>query len=571
MNKVFVLCVVAIATMVIFVFHANLYVWGGRTLLAAEEEEPTAWWDFNDTLVDKVNGIELEAKNKPVYKDGSIILDNEVTWDKYGDTENNQYLYASSPLLDMGTGDFSLEVTFRPDRYPKNTAFLIGKGNKGQGGWYLLSFKSYGQISTRLNDDEGGDARIQVEPFIECRPGKWYHIVAVYDRDGELCIYVNGERASAKADISKVANVDNTGTFNIGMLFSQYFSGLIDEVRIYKHVLSAEEIKMNFKEAVKRHPGAEFPNRQYDNIMQYPTAFKLQKVLGEKGVSRRDPSDIIKVGNKYYVWYTKVVKSDLKDSKADHYPSGYPGNIWFAVSPDGKKWVEQGEALHKGGEGAFDEHGIFTPNILVMDDKYYLFYTAVAKTAVLKKSHTAIGVAVSDFPDGPWERFQDNPILQPSKGTEKFDSFRCDDTCFIAREGEYWMYYKGRRGDSSSGTKGRALMCLAVADNPTGPYVKYTGELLLHPTHEVLVWPTNGGVASLVTRDFRGREKGVYFAKDGLSFDFIKKLQGIHAPGLYRSDHFKMGAELKPIRWGICHKNENDGVALYLFECIYSN
>ncbi|MDC2888820.1 hypothetical protein [Psychrosphaera algicola] len=57
----------------------------------------------------------------------------------------------------------------------------------------------------------------------------------------------------------------------------------------------------------------------------------------EAGVMRRDPSDVIKVDNIYYVWYSKGKIS-----------TGYDATVWYATSADGHNWVEQGEALAKG-------------------------------------------------------------------------------------------------------------------------------------------------------------------------------------------------------------------------------
>jgi len=73
----------------------------------------------------------------------------------------------------------------------------------------------------------------------------------------------------------------------------------------------------------------------------------------EKGVMRRDPSDIIKVGDLYYLWYTKGAV-----------PHGYDATVWYAISPDGFTWTEKGEALPRGPQGAWDAQSVFTPNIL---------------------------------------------------------------------------------------------------------------------------------------------------------------------------------------------------------------
>ena len=66
--------------------------------------------------------------------------------------------------------------------------------------------------------------------------------------------------------------------------------------------------------------------------------YSAAKGIGaEAGVMRRDPSDIIKVGDLYYVWYSKGKIS-----------SGYDATVWCATSTDGHVWTEKGMALAKG-------------------------------------------------------------------------------------------------------------------------------------------------------------------------------------------------------------------------------
>lgn len=98
----------------------------------------------------------------------------------------------------------------------------------------------------------------------------------------------------------------------------------------------------------------------------YPYGFRHSDAIGhEPGVTRRDPSDVVTVDDTYYVWYTKVLRSQRG------YPSGYPGSVWYATSPDGKAWTERGPAVEPGPDDAWDGHGVFTPNILLADDKCY--------------------------------------------------------------------------------------------------------------------------------------------------------------------------------------------------------
>jgi len=52
----------------------------------------------------------------------------------------------------------------------------------------------------------------------------------------------------------------------------------------------------------------------------------------ERGVTRRDPSPVIKVGDLFYVWYSRTTDS----------PDGFTASVWYATSPDGRTWTERG-------------------------------------------------------------------------------------------------------------------------------------------------------------------------------------------------------------------------------------
>lgn len=165
--------------------------------------------------------------------------------------------------------------------------------------------------------------------------------------------------------------------------------------------------------------------------MSYSTSPAIN--LGIDRVMRRDPSDIIKVDDLYYVWYTK-----------GNFYHEYDATIWYATSPDGHTWTEKGEVLERGSKNSWDEQSVFTPNILVAEGKYWLFYTGVAKPFVHagpKKTPAAFGVAVAESPDGPWKKLDNNPVVKPTGRPDDFDGLRLDDACLIVREGKYWLYY----------------------------------------------------------------------------------------------------------------------------------
>jgi hypothetical protein len=294
--------------------------------------------------------------------------------------------------------------------------------------------------------------------------------------------------------------------------------------------------------------------------------FTYQEVTGigkDSLYNRRDNSDIIKVDNTYYIWYTRM-NSPVT--------SGYWGTIWYATSRDeGHTWEEQGMALDVGVEGEFDSHSVFTPNILAYNRKYYLYYTGVRPTRGNVDNEfennsindfTGIGLAVADSPDGPFTRVANNPVLEISDVPTDFDSFRIDDTSMLVRDNKIWLFYKGR--SIVDGKAGPALtkMSVAYANNPEGSFEKHDGPLL-DKSHEVLIWSKDGGVVSLASINAT-----LNFAADGEHFSVLNdSLKNIpKAPGLYRPELEDGNLETDDLSWGIAMKVSKGLAYLLRFE-----
>ncbi|MBK1825566.1 family 43 glycosylhydrolase [Haloferula rosea] len=265
----------------------------------------------------------------------------------------------------------------------------------------------------------------------------------------------------------------------------------------------------------------------------------LTGIGAEKDVSRRDPSDIIKVGDLYYVWYSRgPVKT------------GYNATVWYATSPDGVNWTEKGEAVGKNPKaGTWDEASVFTPNILVAEGKYWLFYTGISKHMKVRPD-SKIGLAVSDSPDGPWTRSPDNPVLKNSDNESDFDSHLVDDSCLLVRDGKYWFYYKGRQlGKSASQTQ----MGLAIAEKPGGPYVKHKDNPVIPGNHEVVVWPQGTGVAAMIGKvGPKDLVRTIQYAEDGVIFSKTHDLsEEAFAGGTYRPEAFTDSGKGEAPTWGV--------------------
>ena len=311
-----------------------------------------------------------------------------------------------------------------------------------------------------------------------------------------------------------------------------------------------------------------------DSENELYTRFRYKPIKGlgyEEGTHRRDPSSIIKVNDTYYVWYTYC-----KDNKS----SWLNADLWYATSKDGETWSEQGPAVERGKDGAWDDYSVFTTNILVTNNKYYLTYQARSKT----EQRNVVGMAWANSPNGPWTKLAD-PILRTTPDGElkdehkkgfsdyvhnvktkgSWDSGAIHDPGVIVRDGKYYLYYKGHgvgdlmHADSKWG--------LAIAEYPEGPYVKSPYNPVTNSGHEIWVFPWKTGIAAIV--DWAGPEKGtVQYSENGIDFEVVTALEDIPpAGGAYIADKFLDTKNGQGFDWGLCHYGRSDWTFLVRFDC----
>lgn len=303
--------------------------------------------------------------------------------------------------------------------------------------------------------------------------------------------------------------------------------------------------------------------------------FKVEDLKGdlayEEGVVRRDPSALIKVDGKYFVWYTKSTGEsqgfggDIENDKV------FPWDrcdIWYATSEDSWDWKEEGLAVARGEKGAYDDRSIFTVEIMIHKGMYYLCYQTV-KSPYNVRVKNQVGLAWSDSPNGPWTKSKE-PILSPAdngvwKGDKQdrfmvekkgdFDSHKVHDPCIIPYKGKFHLYYKGEQMGEETTWGGRQIRHgVAIAHDPKGPYVKSKYNPISNSGHEICVWPYEDGIGALITTD--GPEKNtVQLSKDGINFEIKSVIKGApHAIGINRSLEGANSEPFKVFEWGLTHQ-----------------
>lgn len=294
---------------------------------------------------------------------------------------------------------------------------------------------------------------------------------------------------------------------------------------------------------------------QIPNDPLWDVGFKHSELQGDLApdptYTRRDPSAVIQVNGVYYVWYSysltegagKTAPWDLND-------------LYYATSVDGLTWDEQGAAVTRGAAGEYDHRSVFTTEIFVHEGMYYLIYQAAADNDGIY-NRNVVGMSYADNPDGPWTKLTE-PILRPTYSDDLFfDNNAVHDPCLVAYNNQFFLYYKGECAPNwcnpICGLHKQVKWGVAIAESPTGPFVKSEFNPITNTGHEVMVWPYQDGIAILQHQDGPEAET-IQFAADGINFEMMGSVHNIpEAAGLYRQVEVSQDDPHAGISWGLGH------------------
>jgi len=305
-------------------------------------------------------------------------------------------------------------------------------------------------------------------------------------------------------------------------------------------------------------------NPHEDRGNEFFSNFQYTRLTGlddGPGVSRRDPSKVLRIDGKYYVWYTcrRTDSPPVEPEKAtDTIPSRDwdLASVWYATSDDGVHWEEQGPATVRPPKGEYGWRSNCTPDILVWKDRYYLYFQAYSDI-IHGGDCCSVSMAESDSPDGPW-RSLGRPVVEPG-GPDDWDCGCIHDPFPLVYKGRIWLYYKGSPGQKRGGANIIRAQGVALADDPAGPFEKSPLNPITNSGHETCLWPFREGIAGMMILD--GPEKNtVQYAPNGLNFE-VKSLLVMPpiAPGPFVPDAFADNGDGRGITWGLCHIGRRGG------------
>jgi len=222
-------------------------------------EALVAWWRFDEgqgrTAIDGVSGKEDAIHRNFWYLPG--VSRTAVKFD--GFTTHIVRKAADAPRLKDA---FSIEAWVAPQAYPYNWCAIINQEKNHKAG-YFFGIDDFGHVGLHLavNGKWCECTSEKTIPFMQ----KWSHIAGTFSKDKGVTVYIDGKVAAnlpVKGQLTFAEGMDlqigrnhNKTRMNLEALVrpgvnfptSYSFDGIIDELRIYNHALSAEQIRASYK------------------------------------------------------------------------------------------------------------------------------------------------------------------------------------------------------------------------------------------------------------------------------------------------------------------------------------
>jgi len=158
----------------------------------------------------------------------------------------------SESLRVLNQGDFTIAAWFKPDEIPSENKEVVQQGDDTSGGlgrtWLFVAGAN--EIRSYLGNGTTGSG-------VGVEAGTWYHTAVVVTEGGAtdtVQLYVNGEPVGEPNPMSME---DSEGTYFIGCHknLTNFWDGIIDDVRLYNHALLPEEIQAAMQ-GIKGYPYA---------------------------------------------------------------------------------------------------------------------------------------------------------------------------------------------------------------------------------------------------------------------------------------------------------------------------
>jgi len=223
----------------------NDWLQSDYTVAATTPQPPVSWWKFDNNASDSAGGNSGTTRGNPTYVAGNSGRAIRLDGDDYVD-------FGNPTSLDFGTGDWTVSAwikTTQSGTGDENKGTIYSKGADQTGGIrYTLAINeaTSGMITLTTDDDA---TKAQATGNTPANDDLWHHVAGIRIA-AQLLVYVDGA-LDGTGTVPEGYDLSGTTQTNAyvgvivdnrdGTLF-KYFTGEIDDVRIYDYALSDTDL-----------------------------------------------------------------------------------------------------------------------------------------------------------------------------------------------------------------------------------------------------------------------------------------------------------------------------------------
>ena len=165
-----------------------------------------------------------------------------------------------STALQSLTSKFTISLWIKVSSFTNSYEEIISRG--GVRGYKIQRYGATNKLLFLITHDWNSTAQSRVVSSSEVADGKWHHVVCAYQpggstADDRIFMYIDGSRQTSAFGLNNDDSWSNTSYSTVCFTSTsdkvqlgentahtaEKYPGLLDEVRIYSKVLSADEIK----------------------------------------------------------------------------------------------------------------------------------------------------------------------------------------------------------------------------------------------------------------------------------------------------------------------------------------
>lgn len=199
-------------------------------------------YDFNGTVIGaKLSADRFNQENKAFKFNG-----------------RNSYIKINdAPELKISPQKTISVWIYFPERRNKYQA-IIEKGSTNEGWEYGIYINQNDKVRFVIYPYSGISEYCSITSFETLKTNTWYHLVAVFNDDSKISLYINGKIDNYSQDFHKQYDYsEGTAYLTIGIRKgwgshadpTYQFKGIIDDVKLYNRILSEKEITKLYDEA----------------------------------------------------------------------------------------------------------------------------------------------------------------------------------------------------------------------------------------------------------------------------------------------------------------------------------